>query len=106
MESNHQATNDREKIDANERPEFEGVRFVFSGGNISGQWSYWEELIERHGGIVSKSVSEETDYLVIDAGVELGERDSAQKHGVPAIEESGLRGLLNGVIPNLNLSQS
>jgi NAD-dependent DNA ligase len=90
---------DGEQVSGDDYPGIKGVRFVFSGGNISGRWSYWEKLIERNGGTVSDSVSEETDYLVIDGGVDLGERQSASKYGVPTIEDSEFEELLNGLTP-------
>ena len=54
-----------------------------------------EELIERNEGIVSDSVSTETDYLVVDASTGLGERHLAKDHGIPTIVESDLWSLLN-----------
>lgn len=86
---------DVERKAENESSGLEGVRFVFSVEDVSGYWSYWHALIKRNGGIISESVSEDTDYLVIGTSADSGGRESAYNHGVPTIEEQGLRALLD-----------
>lgn len=76
------------------KPGLGGFRVVFSGGSISGRWPEWEELIERHGGIVSEDISEETDYLIVNADADEGEREAAANHDVPIIMEGEFRDLL------------
>lgn len=93
VSNNH--TNDSERKAGNEFSGLEGTRFVFSGEDVSGYWSNWRALIKRNGGIVSESVSEDTDYLVIGTSADSGGRESAYNHGVPTIEEQGLRALLD-----------
>lgn len=58
------------------------------------EWGDWKELIERNGGTVSDTVCENTDYLVVDAAVDIGDLEVATNHGVPAIETRELRRLL------------
>jgi DNA ligase (NAD+) len=49
-------------------------------------------LIQAHGGKVSSSVSSKTSYLVV--GESPGSKlDEARKHGVPQLDEAGLRAL-------------
>lgn len=72
----------------------EGLTFVFSDGDFSDQLPEWEEFIERHGGIVSEDISEETDYLIVDADVDEGEREAAANHDVPIIVEGEFRDIL------------
>lgn len=91
----HNHADDAERKAENESSGLEGVRFVFSGGHVSGDWSYWQALIKQNGGIVSESVSEDTDYLVIGTPADSGERESAYNQGVPTIEEQGFRALLD-----------
>ena len=50
-------------------------------------------LIQAHGGKVASSVSSKTSYLVV--GESPGSKlDEARKHGVPQLDEAGLRSLL------------
>lgn len=93
VSNNH--TDDSERKDGDESSGLEGTRFVFSGGDVSGYWSNWRALIKRNGGIVSESVSENTDYLVIGTSADSEGRESAYNHGVPTIEEQDLRALLD-----------
>jgi DNA ligase (NAD+) len=54
-----------------------------------------KELIERHGGRVTGSVSGKTDYLLL--GESPGSKlDKARNLGVPQIDETGLRRMING----------
>lgn len=65
----------------------EGARFVFSGEDVSGYCSCWQILIKRNGDLVSESISENTDYLVIGTSADSEGRESAYNHGVPTIGE-------------------
>ena len=73
---------------------FAGQTFVVTGTlpNLSRQQA--KEIIERHGGKVTGSVSKKTGYLVL--GENPGSKhDKAQKLGVTIIDEAGLRELVS-----------
>jgi len=63
-----------------------GTTFVLTGTLPSLKRSEAKELIERHGGKVTSSVSKKTDYLL--AGEEAGsKRDKAEKLGITILDE-------------------
>ena len=54
-----------------------------------------KDMLEAAGAKVAGSVSKKTDYVV--AGTEAGSKlDKALELSVPVLDESGLKGLLNG----------
>ncbi len=73
-----------------------GKTFVLTGTLPTLSRDEAKELIERHGGKVSGSVSKKTHYVV--AGAEAGSKlDRAGELGVPVIDEKQLKDLLHGV---------
>jgi len=75
---------------------FAGKMFVLTGTLPTLSRDEAKELIERHGGKVSGSVSKKTDYVV--AGAEPGSKlDRAGELDVPVIDEQQLKELLHGV---------
>lgn len=73
--------------------ELDGLTFVFTGA-LSAPRSEAQELVERHGGNATGSVSGNTDYLVV--GDEPGEtkRADAEAEGVPELDEGEFADLL------------
>jgi DNA ligase (NAD+) len=68
-----------------ERP-LEGLKFVFTGSLDHWTRDEVKELVERHGGRATSSVSSGTDYVV--AGPGSGAKLSqAENHGVPVLRE-------------------
>jgi DNA ligase (NAD+) len=73
-----------------------GKAFVLTGALPTLSRDEAKELIERHGGKVTGSVSKKTHYVV--AGAEPGSKlDRAGELGVPVINEKQLKDLLHGV---------
>ena len=52
------------------------------------------DLIERHGGNVTGSVSGNTDYLVVGENPGRTKRDDADENGVPILDEDAFADLL------------
>ena len=71
-----------------------GKTFVITG-TLSIERDAMKEFIESMGGKVSGSVSAKTSYLLAGEGGG-SKRASAEKLGVPVIDEAGLAGLLDG----------
>jgi DNA ligase (NAD+) len=69
-----------------------GLTFVITG-TLSLDRDAMKEHIERHGGKVSGSVSAKTSYLLAGEGGG-SKRTSAEKLGIPVIDEAGLADLL------------
>jgi len=79
-----------------------GLTFVITG-TLSLDRDAMKDLIESHGGKVSGSVSAKTHYLLAGEGGG-SKRSSAEKLGVPVIDETGLAALLAGVYLSDKLS--
>ncbi|MCT9094907.1 NAD-dependent DNA ligase LigA [Haloarchaeobius sp. HME9146] len=73
--------------------ELEGLTFVFTG-SLSESRSEFQDLVERHGGSATSSVSGNTDYLVIGDNPGQSKRDDADANDVPTIDEDGFREVL------------
>jgi DNA ligase (NAD+) len=72
-----------------------GKKFVFTGTLKTITRAEGEELVRKHGGSVSSSISQHTDYLV--AGESAGSKlDKAQSLGIAVIDEDGFMRLMRG----------
>jgi len=72
----------------------EGVTFVFTGSLDGYTRAEARELIERHGGRVTGSVSGATDYLVVGENPGQRKRNEAEEEGVPTVSEAAFEELL------------
>ncbi len=81
--------------------ELDGLTFVFTGSLDEFTRSDAQELVERHGGSATSSVSGNTDYLVVGENPGQNKRDAADEEGVPTLEEDEFVELLaeRGVEP-------
>lgn len=79
----------------------EGLTFVFTGSLEGMTRDQARELIERHGGSATSSVSGNTDYLVVGNDPGRSKREAADEHGVPTLDQSEFESLLSeyGVEP-------
>ncbi len=68
--------------------ELDGLTVVFTGALDSFTRDEAEELVERHGGSATGSVSSNTDYLVVGENPGQTKRDDADTHGVPTLSEA------------------
>jgi len=68
---------------------------VFTGSLDDFTRSEAQELVERHGGSATSSVSGNTDYLVIGDNPGQNKRDAADDEGVPTLEEGEFVDLLD-----------
>ncbi|MFC7205113.1 NAD-dependent DNA ligase LigA [Haloferax namakaokahaiae] len=73
--------------------ELDGLTFVVTG-TLSVPRSDVTELVERHGGSVTGSVSGNTDYLVVGENPGQSKRDDADERDVPVRDESAFAELL------------
>ncbi len=72
-----------------EHPFFAGKKFVVTGTLPSLSRDEMEDFIKRHGGLVAKSVSKKTDYLI--AGEKAGsKRSKAEDLGIPVLDEAAV----------------
>lgn len=83
-----------------ERP-LEGLTFVFTGSLPEMTRSDASEMIERHGGNVTSSVSGNTDYLVVGDNPGQTKRNEAAEHGVDRLDPADFAALLeeHGISP-------
>jgi len=72
----------------------DGETFVFTGSLDGVSRSEAQEIVERHGGSATGSVSGNTDYLVVGANPGRRKREDADEEGVPQLEEAEFRDLL------------
>ena len=73
--------------------ELDGLTFVFTG-SLSESRSEFQDLVERHGGSATSSVSGNTDYLVVGENPGQSKRDDADANDVPTIDEAEFRDVL------------
>ena len=71
-----------------------GETFVFTGALERFTRGDAQELVERHGGSATGSVSGNTDYLVVGGNPGRTKRDDAEAEGVPQLEEAAFLELL------------
>jgi len=71
----------------------DGETFVFTG-SLSVARSDAEDLVERHGGAATGSVSGNTDYLVVGENPGATKRADAEGEGVPQVDEDEFAELL------------
>lgn len=77
---------------------FEGKRFVLTGLFIHAPRKTVSEFITSHGGIITKTVSGKTDYLVVGSKPE-----AAWKHGNYGTKIEKTLALLDGDFPNIHI---
>jgi len=80
----------------------DGLTFVFTGALDGYTRSEAQDLVERHGGSATSSVSGNTDYLVVGENPGQSKRDDAADEGVPTIDEAEFESVLadHGVAPD------
>ena len=69
--------------------------FVFTGSLSEFTRSEAQELVERHGGSATSSVSGNTDYLVVGDNAGQRKQDDAEEHGVERLSEDKFLSLLD-----------
>ncbi len=74
--------------------ELEGLTFVFTGSLDGYTRSEAQELVERHGGNATSSVSGNTDYLVAGANPGVSKQDDAEANDVPILDQAAFETLL------------
>ncbi|WP_226022662.1 NAD-dependent DNA ligase LigA [Halomicrobium salinisoli] len=74
--------------------ELAGETFVFTGSLDGYTRSEAQELVERHGGSATGSVSSNTDYLVVGDNPGQTKQDDADDEGVDIVDEEGFKDLL------------
>ncbi|USZ67037.1 NAD-dependent DNA ligase LigA [Halorussus salilacus] len=74
--------------------ELAGLTFVFTGALDGYTRDEAQELVERHGGNATSSVSGNTDYLVVGEGAGQTKLDDAEEHGVETLDEKAFEALL------------
>jgi len=72
----------------------DGETFVFTGSLDGVTRDETQELIERHGGSATSSVSGNTDYLVVGSDPGRSKREAADEHGVRELDPSEFEALL------------
>ncbi|PSP20436.1 DNA ligase (NAD(+)) LigA, partial [Halobacteriales archaeon QH_10_65_19] len=87
---------DPRAVDTQERDgsALEGETFVFTGSLDAFTRSEAQDLVERHGGSATSSVSGNTDYLVVGDNPGQRKPDDAEAEGVPTLSEPEFRSLL------------
>jgi len=74
--------------------ELAGLTFVFTGALSEYTRDEARELVERHGGSATGSVSGNTDYLVVGENPGQRKREDAEEHDVSTIDEAEFEDLL------------
>jgi len=84
---------DPEPVETDAGDALDGLRFVFTG-SLSVTRDAATDLIERHGGTVTGSVSGNTDYLVVGDDPGRTKCDTAADNDVPTLDEGSFADLL------------
>ncbi len=74
--------------------ELDGLTVVFTGTLDAFTRDEAQELVERHGGAATGSVTSNTDYLVVGGNPGQTKRDDARTHDVPTLSEAAFLDLL------------
>jgi len=74
--------------------ELDGLTVAFTGSLESFTREEVQQLVERHGGAATGSVSSNTDYLVVGENPGRTKREDADSHGVPTLSEAEFLDLL------------
>ncbi len=85
---------DPQPIEEADGEALEGDTFVFTG-SLSVPRRAATDLVERHGGRVTSSVSGATEYLVVGENPGTTKRQDAEAHGVPELDEAAFADLLS-----------
>jgi DNA ligase (NAD+) len=85
---------DPRAADAAGGDELDGLTFVFTGSLSDYTRSEAQELVERHGGSATSSVSGNTDYLVAGENAGQSKQSDAEDEDVPVIDENEFEELL------------
>jgi len=90
----HVGPQESETADEGDRP-LDGETFVFTGSLDSFTRSEAQDLVERHGGSTTGSVSGNTDYLVVGDNPGQRKQDDAADEGIPMLDETAFLSLLD-----------
>jgi DNA ligase (NAD+) len=85
---------DPQSADTETGDALDGLTFVFTGSLDGYTRSEAQELVERHGGSATSSVSGNTDYLVMGDNPGQSKRDDAAAEDVETVDEDGFEALL------------
>ena len=85
---------DPQPVDAIGGDALEGETFVFTGSLDRFTRSEAEDLVERHGGSATGSVSSNTDYLVVGENPGQRKREAAEENDVPTLDEEAFLAVL------------
>jgi DNA ligase (NAD+) len=93
IEALREAGVEPEAVEREQGGELGGLTFVFTGG-LSVTREAAQQLVERHGGRATGSVSGNTDYLVVGENPGETKRADAEREGVPELDEAAFAELL------------
>jgi DNA ligase (NAD+) len=85
---------DPQEVEIEDDDSLEGKTFVFTGALEEMTRGEAQELVERHGGSATSSVSGNTDYLVAGSNPGQTKQDDADAEGVPILSEEEFSELL------------
>ena len=83
------------EVDRNDGGALEDETFVFTGSLDAFTRSEAQDVVERHGGSATGSVSSNTDYLVVGDSPGQTKRDDAEDESVPMLSEKEFVSLLD-----------
>ena len=85
---------------------FAGMTFVVSGVLDSLRREEAEDLVKRHGGRVTKSVSGRTTFVIVGHGAGTSKVNTARDKGTRLVDEDGLFSLIQSTVDPDNAPQS